>query len=164
MEVIPLRMSLILFLTFSFITINQTFGQNSSFLAVSFGVIGIDDDELAIDYRLEYRAPVSFKKFSPTAGVQATSLGAVYSFIGFSRDYQVAPGYFIVPSLGAGAYFRGGGKNLGGLIEFRSGLEISYNLSRNTRASLAIHHLSNSSIYDRNPGTESIVLTYYFMH
>lgn len=152
---------------FSFVLLvcatNPGWSQSNSFLAVSFGVLGIDDENLALDYRVEYRAPAAFKSLSPTIGIQATSHGSVYSFWGLSRDIRLAPELYLIPSLVAGAYHKGSGKNLGGIIEFRSGLEFSLKVRPRMRASVAVHHLSNSSIYDHNPGIESVVLTYYFM-
>jgi lipid A 3-O-deacylase len=67
----------------------------------------------------------------------------------------------IVPFTGVGLYEPGdGGKALGGVVEFRSGLEISVNVNPRSRVGLAFYHLSNAGIYDANPGSESLVLSW----
>ena len=55
-------------------------------------------------------------------------------------------------------YERGEGKELGGPIEFRSGLDIQRRLDGGTKIGLGIYHLSNCCIYDLNPGTNSLLL------
>ena len=52
------------------------------------------------------------------------------------------------------------GKELGGTLEFRTGAELAWRFDDYSRLGLALHHISNASIYDSNPGTEMLVLTY----
>ncbi|KAA3659962.1 MAG: acyloxyacyl hydrolase [Calditrichaeota bacterium] len=158
-----MRSDSLLFILFSIILISPLFSQEHSLISFSVGTLGIDDNQKAVEYRFEYRAAPKLKGFSPTLGLQATSHASLYSFMGFSRDLRLANGFCLVPSLGIGAYHRGDGKNLGGLIEFRSGLELAFELGMHARASVAVHHLSNSSIYPHNPGVESIVFSYCFV-
>lgn len=66
----------------------------------------------------------------------------------------------LTPSFAVGAYEDGDGKDLGGTLEFRSAVELSYRLDDRARLGLAFDHISNASIYDDNPGTESLVLMY----
>ncbi len=46
--------------------------------------------------------------------------------------------------------------------EFRSALELGYEWANRKRLALAIYHLSNAGLYDRNPGSNSLILTYSF--
>ncbi|MCA9732967.1 MAG: acyloxyacyl hydrolase [Deferribacteres bacterium] len=158
-----MRLTVFFCVFFAATLFTPAFSQNNAFLSFSVGTLGIDDHNKAVDYRLEYRASKSIKGFSPTLGLQATSQASLYSFMGFSRDVRMSNEFYLVPSLGVGAYRQGDGKNLGGVLEFRSGLEFALNLGMNARASVAVHHLSNSSIYQRNPGIESIVFSYCFV-
>ncbi|HEX2252622.1 MAG TPA: acyloxyacyl hydrolase [Thermoanaerobaculia bacterium] len=65
----------------------------------------------------------------------------------------------IVPFTGVGLYEEGDdGKALGGLVEFRSGVEVSVRVTERSRLALSFYHLSNAGIYDANPGSESLVL------
>ena len=45
-------------------------------------------------------------------------------------------------------------------MEFRTGAELAWRFDGKGRLGIAFHHISNASIYDRNPGTEMLVLTY----
>ena len=65
-----------------------------------------------------------------------------------------------MPNFAIGGYRRGTAKDLGSVIEFRSGIEIAYRFGNAARLGVAISHISNASISDNNPGTESIVLSY----
>lgn len=67
---------------------------------------------------------------------------------------------FFTPSFAVAAYEDGGGKDLGGVIEFRTGVELSYRFPNAHRLGVAYQHLSNAGIYDRNPGAENLLLTY----
>ena len=64
------------------------------------------------------------------------------------------------PNIGVGLYDEGDGKKLGSSIEFRSGLELSYELENERRIGISISHISNASIGDKNPGTEIISISY----
>ena len=57
-------------------------------------------------------------------------------------------------------YHKGNGKDLGGEFQFRTGGEIAWRFDDWSRLAIAFHHISNAGIYDDNPGTELLVLTY----
>ncbi|HID90986.1 TPA: hypothetical protein EYP44_03395, partial [Candidatus Bathyarchaeota archaeon] len=40
------------------------------------------------------------------------------------------------------------GKDLGGALEFRSGIEASYAFENDSRLGVAFNHISNASLYD----------------
>ncbi|MBT5810587.1 MAG: acyloxyacyl hydrolase, partial [Rhodospirillaceae bacterium] len=52
------------------------------------------------------------------------------------------------------------GKDLGNTVEFRSGVELAYRLDDRARLGVAFHHISNASLSDNNPGTETLTLTF----
>ena len=52
--------------------------------------------------------------------------------------------------------------DLGGPVEFRSSIEVSYALNRWTRLGVYVAHLSNASIYSRNRGAETAGLALSF--
>jgi len=54
-----------------------------------------------------------------------------------------------------GLYRSGDGVNLGGPIEFRSGIEVQYITDKDWRLGLGWDHRSNLEIYDINPGLET---------
>ena len=63
-------------------------------------------------------------------------------------------------TLGVGAFTRGGGKNLGSNVEFRTGAELAWRFDDRSRLGVALHHISNAGLTQRNPGTETIMLNY----
>ena len=57
-----------------------------------------------------------------------------------------------------GLYEDGSGADLGGALEFRSGIELGYQAPNGTRVGLGVDHRSNAGIYSRNPGLETVHL------
>lgn len=96
----------------------------------------------------------------PIAGVAVTGNQGVWIFAGVRRDWTIAPGWTLSPSVSIVGYNRGNGKNLGGSLQFRSFLEISRSLHERFRVGLALYHLSNARIRRYNPGSESILITF----
>jgi hypothetical protein len=95
----------------------------------------------------------------PTVGGMATSRGALYVYGGFHFDMPLGEGWRVSPQWASGLYYHGDGRDLGGILEFRSGIELSRQVGKG-RVGLLLYHLSNAGFYSRNPGTESLVLTY----
>lgn len=121
----------------------------------------IDQEDEAAQFGLEYRlSPVEYG-IRPTIGISVNSDGAVYGYGGFNWDIEILPSQlYVVPNFMVGAYGEGSGKDLGGAIEFRSGLEVDYQLPNTHRVGIAFNHISNASIYDKNPGAEELLINY----
>ena len=124
----------------------------------------------AIDIRFEKRfdkiifdlgpqeEPLYFIK--PFIGIEATSDSAIYGLGGFYVEEKIGKNFFLTPNIGAGLYHRGDGKDLGSEIEFRSTIELSYQLKTGKRVGVSLGHISNASIGNKNPGTEILSLSY----
>jgi len=106
------------------------------------------------------RLPRSLPDAIPVTGAMASSRGVLYVYGGFRLDFPLDERWVVDTGLAAGLYYRGYGKNLGGAVEFRSHVELAYRLPGDARVGLCFYHLSNSGLFDFNPGTESLVLTY----
>ncbi|MFW2544536.1 acyloxyacyl hydrolase [Primorskyibacter sp. 2E107] len=81
------------------------------------------------------------------------------TWFGFGQTYKIQPqGSPLYAELHAmpGLYFDNGGFDLGGPIEFRSGLELGYENRKGWRFGLSYDHRSNAGIYDNNPGIETV--------
>jgi hypothetical protein len=65
-----------------------------------------------------------------------------------------------MPVAAAGYFHRGAGKDLGSHLEFKTGLELAYRFDDMSRIGIAFDHISNAGLTKRNPGTESLLLTY----
>lgn len=96
----------------------------------------------------------------PTAGTMASSKGTLYAYGGFRFELPLGERWVLSPGTAAGLYYRNRGKDLGGPVEFRSHLELAYRLPGSARLGLCFYHLSNAGLFDHNPGTESLVLTW----
>lgn len=134
--------------------------DDPSFLAISAGYHDIADDHDAFEGRVEYRFGEKFWIFKPVVGVLATSDSAVMGYAGVLVDIYFGRRWVLTPSFTPGLYREGDGKDLGGPIEFKSQLELSYRFDNRSRLGIGISHISNASIYDSNPGTETVFLTY----
>lgn len=121
----------------------------------------IDDEDTSAQFGVEYRfSPVEYG-IRPTLGINATGDGSVYGYGGFNWDIPLIDNQlYVVPNFVAGAYAQGDGKDLGGAIEFRSGIEVDYQLPNGNRVGVALNHISNASIYDKNPGAEVVLINY----
>lgn len=118
-----------------------------------------------IEVGLEYR----FKPFHLGKVPIGIALGAsgnednsYWAYFSFRYDWKVNERFTITPQTGASYYEEGDGRDLGGPLEFRSGLEFSFRLKQGGRIGLLFYHLSNADIYDENPGSNSLVLNWAF--
>jgi hypothetical protein len=140
----------------------STSHASDDLLSLGVGYYDVGKDENAADFRVEYRwGEKIFWQLKPWIGAEGTTDGALYGLGGFLVDWEVSDHFIITPSVGAGLYSDGGGKDLGHAIEFRSQLEFGYHFTNNTRMGLAFGHISNASIGDKNPGTEILSLYYH---
>jgi hypothetical protein len=131
-------------------------------ISVGIGYYDVFNDQSAADFRVEYRPGKSIIwELRPWLGGEVTSDGAVYGAAGFLYDFHLAPQWILTPSLGAGLYADGNGKDLDSAIEFRSMVELGYEFQNASRLSAGLSHISNAGIGDRNPGTEVLSLYYH---
>ena len=114
----------------------------------------------AAEFRLEYRHDQKLWVFKPFGGVMGTSDGASYYYAGILMDIYFGKRVVLTPSFAPGYYARGSGYNLGHPLEFRSQLELAYRFDDRSRLGVSFGHMSNASIGDKNPGTESLMLNY----
>lgn len=96
----------------------------------------------------------------PTLGIIASAQGALYAYGGLSLDIPLGERWTFSPGTGVGLLYRSYSKDLGGPLEFRSALELSYRLPNDARIGVCLYHLSNAGFRTPNPGSESLVLTY----
>jgi hypothetical protein len=95
------------------------------------------------------------------AGGLFAGKGTLYVYGGLRYDRPLGRSWFLSPQLAAGLYSHEQGIDLGGALEFRSGLEISREFrGGRSRAGRLLLHRSNGPHYSPNPGTEGLVLTY----
>ena len=135
----------------------------------------------ATDFRYERRFDNSlieigpeghdFFSLKPFAGLELTSDSASYFLAGVYLEDNIGtlfteePSNFLfTPSFGGGYYDDGSGKKLGHSIEFRTTLEVSYQMKNKDRIGLSFGHISNANIGSKNPGVEILSLSYQFAY
>ena len=137
--------------------------DDPGFITLGAGYYDINDNEDAVEARLEWRGGTKYLWiFKPLLGVMGSSEKAVYGYAGFLTDFYFGRRIVLTPSFAAGYYFDGDGKDLGSAIEFRSGIEIGWRFDNRSRISAILYHLSNAGIDDNNPGTEVLSIGYSY--
>ena len=97
---------------------------------------------------------------SPITGAMITADSATYVYTGVQAQYTIGRIEF-TPSFAPGIYNKGDGKDLGHLVEFKSELQISLDLFKNSQLGMSYNHISNASLGDKNPGANSYMLNYF---
>ena len=100
------------------------------------------------------------RKSGPFGSALGLSVGEQgETWVGFGTTYKIglgrSPVYAELHAM-PGLYFDNGGFDLGGPIEFRSGIELGYEGRNGWRYGLSYDHRSNAGIYDENPGIETV--------
>ena len=113
--------------------------------------------ELRVEYRFSYRFLYIIR---PVAGMLVTSDRSFYGYGGFRFDAEIGQHFVIMPEATFGGWSKGGGKDLGGAAEFKTGAEFAYRFDDYSRLGFMFDHISNAGIYKKNPGTESMLIVY----
>ena len=96
---------------------------------------------------------------SPITGAFITADNASYIYTGVQAQYKVGV-LNITPSFMPGLYHEGDGKDLGHILEFKSEVQLSLNLFKNTELGFSYNHISNASLGDKNPGANSYMFNF----
>lgn len=121
----------------------------------------IRNDYNATQFGAEYRAAPLQYGIRPMVGINVTTDNSVYGYAGLNWDVALLDKQlYLIPNFAAGLYKKGDGKELGGTIEFRSGIELAYQFQNAHRLGIAFNHISNASIYSHNPGSETVLVSY----
>jgi hypothetical protein len=154
-----MRIRAAILLTLASLAAATSSAQEHVSLAFSGGVSNFNKSEKRIEVGVEYRRPIDVWGMA-VAGFTVNDDKSAWVFGGLRRDFSLGGPWIITPAFAIALYEQGDGKDLGGPLEFRSALEIAYQWPSRKRLAFAIYHLSNAGIYDRNPGMNSLILTY----
>ena len=94
------------------------------------------------------------------SGFLITGDSATYLYTGIQAEYNIGK-MNLTPSFTPGLYGQGDGKDLGHLIEFKSELQISLDLSKTSELGFSYNHISNASLGDKNPGANSYMFNFF---
>ena len=140
--------------------LNETDNLNETELNFFTGIFDFSDDKqssglLGLQHQNEELFRNSFLgKLSPITGGFFTEKGALYLYSGVQAEYEL--GFLtITPSFAPGYYNYGSGKDLGSPLEFKSEVQMSFNLSDSSHLGMSYNHISNASLGSKNPGANS---------
>ena len=170
--------------TFSFIAFvlisNVAISKGTNVFGIGLYDVKFDGSEKnqATDFRYEYRSDKTlfdigpkednFFFLKPFFGFEYTNDSASYILTGIYIEDNLGELFegnenklFFTPSFGAGIYNDGSGKKLGNDLQFRTSLEVSYQLENKNRIGISFSHISNANLGDKNPGVEIISFSYH---
>ena len=76
------------------------------------------------------------------------------------RDRYKVGALNIIPSFTPGLYGEGNGKDLGHIIEFKSEVQLSLDIFKNSELGFSYNHISNASLGEKNPGANSYMFNF----
>ena len=172
-------MTFIRILIIVFFICNPIFARGYDVFGIGYYDIEIDGNSPneAFDFRYERRFDKvlvdigpeedNFFYLKPFAGIETTSDSAYYILGGVYLEDNLGElfigkksNFIFTPIFGVGYYDGGNGKKLGNEIEFRSTLEVSYEMKNKNRIGFSLSHISNANIGKINSGVEIISLSY----
>tara|TARA_B100001250_G_scaffold360966_1_gene338786 strand:- start:427 stop:939 length:513 start_codon:yes stop_codon:yes gene_type:complete len=158
----------LLIITFAFSSIAEekiTDNQNTEF-SVYTGTFDFSDNEkkstlIGFQHQNENLNRNTFLgNLSPVTGALITADNASYIYTGVQAQYKLGSLNF-TPSFTPGLYHEGDGKDLGHIIEFKSELQISLDLTNSSQFGFSYNHISNASLGDKNPGANSYMFNFF---
>ena len=96
---------------------------------------------------------------SPVTGFLVTGDTATYLYTGVQAEYNLGK-INLTPSFTPGLYGEGDGKDLGHLVEFKSEVQLSFDLFKDSELGFSYNHISNASIGEKNPGANSYMFNF----
>ncbi|MFC3853170.1 acyloxyacyl hydrolase [Salinispirillum marinum] len=146
---------------------SMALAKESADAQVFIGVVDYAQDSQASQYGVQYLTAERWTPFDfrPVIGLMRTRYASHYVFAGLTRESKFSTkdtGFLLSVDFAPGLYLHGGNEdvNLGFWLQFRSGVNLVYEFADHTRIGLGYHHLSNASLAEENPGTETLTITY----
>ena len=158
---------LIALISFSFLSFANSADEKSNNTELNFftGMFDFSDHKQASGVLgLQHQNEDLFRKsflgrLSPITGGFITEKSAFYFYTGAEANYDLGL-FTITPSFAPGYYNSGDGKDLGSVLEFKSEVQMSLNLSDSTEFGMSYNHISNASFGNKNPGANSYMLNF----
>ena len=95
----------------------------------------------------------------PITGGMITSDDAIYVYTGYQLNQESGSTTFS-PSFAVGIYDEGDGKDLGHAIEFKTQIQVLFDISSTSEIGISYNHISNASLGDKNPGANSYMFNF----
>ena len=160
---------------------SSSFAKGYNVFSIGIYDFELDEDLQGNNFTSDFRYEARFDKnlvdigpeednffyLKPLFGLELTGNNATYIYSGVYLEDNLGKllsnknsRWIFTPSFAAGYYDDGNGKKLGNKLEFRTTLEMSYQLKNDDRIGISIGHISNANIGNKNPGVEIISLSY----
>ena len=96
---------------------------------------------------------------SPITGFIITENNAQYFYTGIQAQYKIGK-LNVIPSFAPGLYGKGDGKDLGHVVEFKSEVQLSFDLFSDSELGFSYNHISNASLGKKNPGANNYMFNF----
>ena len=157
----------LLIITFAFSSIadEKVLKNNNTEFSVYTGMFDFSDDGkrstlIGLQHQNENLNRDTFLgNLSPITGAMITADNASYFYTGVQAHYKIGS-LNLTPSFTPGYYNAGNGKDLGHALEFKSEIQLSLELPKDSQFGFSYNHLSNASLGDKNPGANSYMLNF----
>lgn len=130
--------------------------------SIGAGRFNVTSHKAAWAAQIEWKPDYLTHYLRPFVSCLFTEKKSTYTAAGLALDFFLLPQLVLTPSLGAGIYFKAGGKDLYYPLEFRSCIEAAFVFSNRSRLGAQFFHISNASLGIKNPGSETLILFYSF--
>lgn len=132
-------------------------------VALGLGAYDVLQRDTEAQFRMEYRFAQSFLWIiKPLVGVFTTTDRTFFGYAGVRIELPLGDHVMLMGDTAAGYWHHGKGLNLGDALEFKSGVELAYRFSDESRFGIGFDHISNAGIAKLNPGVESLLLVYSY--
>jgi lipid A 3-O-deacylase len=136
------------------------FNEKTTHLVLGIGYTEVFDSQNDIFWSLELRPSWRFYQIGTWFLFGNWEKDSYYASAGLLLDIPLGERWVLTPSFGAGYYNEGHGLELGLNMEFRSAIELTCRFSNGHRLGIALAHLSNGSLNEVNPGTETLQINW----
>lgn len=128
-------------------------------IAVSQGVLQFQGNNIGDEVFVRYDTAHANGPYQMVFGASYSSLGDVWAGVGHAYKMSAGDtGLYAELHAMTGLYQNDGGPDLGGPIEFRSGVELGWESESGWRIAASYDHRSNAELYASNPGVETVQL------
>ena len=123
-----------------------------------------DDGKKSAIFGFQHQNETLFREsfigtISPISGALITADNASYFYTGIQAQYKIGS-INLTPSFAPGIYTEGDGKDLGHPLEFKSEVQFSLDLPKNSELGFSYNHISNASLGKKNPGANSYMFNF----
>ena len=136
------------------------FADDPPLIGLGTGAAEIFDSHQKIYWGLEYRPAFRFHRVGPWFLFGTCRNNEFYAAIGASLNVELGWNWILTPGFGGGYYHAGNGLDLGFDNEFRTSIELAKRFRNGHRFGFTFAHISNGSLSEKNPGTETFGFVY----